>query len=419
MSHYESTFQGLTGPSKAGLALALILSAAMVAASPELRFSPPMPFDIPTAWLGQFQHDSLPQPNDILHMVTSTLSLRVGAMQDVITENAAKWHELLEARSFESQKILDLIDEKLTSDALRLQNFLTHFGTDMESIGTNMLKNGLSKLASVGKSMSTHSQQIQSEFSTHLEEFQARVMPPMEQGLEDIKAIQADFRKASDGTVLLDGSLLNSKLVVVRLQTFLEYQNDEIRRFGIEPALKANTDFWNSFDTEVIREHSVLKQTAEDVASHLESVTDATVRELVELKNIRVPELSRKALDLIGEENERMQEEAMRFQYQTLPSMVAKVDSLSNNANTVLSDSRLRLECAANEFSSTIAALKTELRSLIGHFTSQTRSHLEEWNISTNAGILEQKAVFSRLYHGVTARAANAFSAAAQMFQEK
>jgi hypothetical protein len=235
-----------------------------------------------------------------------------------------------------------------------------------------------------------------------------------------MKQIMVDFQKTSDDTLLREGPILKSKLEVVRQQAeaFLQYQNAEIRHLGIEPALKASADLWDSIESETIREYSIVKQTALDLASQITSVIYGKVHDMEEFKNTRVPEISQKAFDLFLEEKEFMQAEALSFQTETLSGMGTKIDSLSSTADSIISNSRLQLENGAKDFAEMInakyAALANDLRSWLDQFTSQVRSNLNEWKVSTDAGIMQQKLTYMQIYDTVNVKATTAIEAATE-----
>ena len=410
MSHFESSFQGLTGPTKAGMALAVLLSAAMVASSPELGGSSLTTLELPTAWLGQLQQDSIPlMMTEKLHTMAAALSPHVETTKAVLMESIAKGYDLLQVKS-----------TQLTSDALQAKTTLSQLGNDIAMKGASLLNIGLSKLTSFPGAFTNKAQQIQADLSSSLDEIRTVVVPTMEQGLEEINAMMKELRKVSDGPILRDGSIVKEWLEVARQNTesYLTYQNAEIRRLGTEPALRASVQFWDSFETETIREYSVVKQTAEDLVSQLTSVASAKAHTIEELKNVRVPEISQNALDLWAEKTEYVQAECLTFQSQTVPALAETMDSCSRELQAMLSASRVQVEYSVNDLVDTLTAKYAtgihELRCFMEQFISQVQSNLSVWRDSTLAGMEQQKLTYIQIYHNLNDKATAGVDAAMQ-----
>jgi hypothetical protein len=406
MSHFESSFRGLTGPTKAGLALAVMLSAAMVASSPELSVSSWTTLDLPTAWLGQVQQDPIPLITEKLHTMAAALSPQVETTKAVFMENIAKGY--------------DLFQTKFTVDALQAKTMLFQLGNNIATKGASLLDLGLSKLASFPEAFTDTAQQIQTDVSSSVDEFRVLVVPSMEQGLEDIKVMMNELRKVANGPTMRDGSLVKEWLEVARqnADSYLTYQNAEIRRLGIEPTVQASLQFWDSFETETLREYAVVKQTAEELASQLTSVAYAQANNMEEFKNIRIPEMSQTVAELWAGKTEYVQAELLTFQTETVPEMAKTVDSLSREAQTMLSASRLLVENSLNDFvdivSTKYAAGANELRSFIEQFISQVRSNLNVWKDSTLSGITQQKFTYIQIFDNLNAKATAGMDVAIQ-----
>jgi len=397
MSQYESSFRGLTGPSKAGLALAVMLSAAMVAASPELSVSS-FSLDPPATWLGSLQQDSIPLLTEKLDMMASTLSPQVQATQAAVMDNVAKGLDMLEAQSYEWQNSFQQLQAQT-------QTLISEMGNSISTQSSSWWSNGLSNLATFSKSFTGEAQQIPSQVASRMEEYRQLVVPSIEQGLKDMEATVSDLRASVEQTSLDD------KIALVREQTetYLAYQNREMVRLGIEPAMQAVSRFWDSFESEAIREFFVVKEASEDMVSQLTTATHSMVQDVQDFKDSRLPEMSQKAVHLLTEKQDYLHTEVSRFQGETLPALAKTVDSWQGEARGIISDYQMQLERAGTvlveKVTSTCLAVADDLRSMMEQFFSQARSNLIRWRDLTASGVAQQKLTYIQIYDSMNSKA--------------
>ena len=299
MSHYKSSFQGLTAPSQAGLFLSLLISLAMVASSPGVDTSF-LPLDLTSfthlidesslkefsaAWGPGISHDLLaadfsPKVDDMLQQargLSETLNLNAAvayqSIQDfvnTVSEKSMVWQDAL---SIESSKLqaqalstMDQWQEMVVSKMIEAQNA----AAEVSAKGADMMENALLQATTIRDAVAGSMAMVQNTLEGRVQEIQTSVATQFDQTSAQLQESMEEFRKAADEKMLREGPILKA-----------DFQS-QAQQF-VDPLVLARDELWKSCNLELDREYSVASQEMSQSISWLKTFWATKLAQLQEL----------------------------------------------------------------------------------------------------------------------------------------
>lgn len=424
MSHYESSFRGLSAPTQAGLALSVLLTAAMVAASPAIDTSilssewealgHLSSNGMPTSWLAHMQQDTLPLLNQKLDLVLSGLSPKAEAvlgqarlqsmnfqsnaaaatqqMQSFMSEQTVKlqgsFNEFLdiakaksvewqgvgtaETSRIEAQSLLMMqhLEAATTSRLAESQTVYKQTVNELTTKGSNMVESAMLQASIIQNAATSTAEHLQSAINAQAEDVKGIVLPKLEQAMAQTKESVSFFQKTVDETLLREGPMVR----------------DEIDRSVLSP-----------IRLEMKREADLLQASASTTSSHLQATWDTASAGFERI----ILTMSQNMVDFFADSKVALTDGSIHFRA-SLFTTGAKFQTELISKVTEARD--IDIPRASEE----IAILKENFFVKREEFQSQTLSAMEQFETAAASHIAEARSMYAQITEDATAKASKA-----------
>jgi len=403
MSHFESSFQGLTGPTQAGLALSVLISVAMVAACPAVDSSF-LPSDwnilsrltdvsflkehgLSAAWLTEVQQDLLP----VLSNKVQGLASELHDFIDTVSAKSATWQETFTSQT---SSTMQRLEATTTAQLADFHNAASQFRHDIGVKGATMVENALQQVSNVREMIASTTTNFQSTIDANLREFQAE----MKQTSTQMHESMDHFRRTADDNMIREGAIIKERVMAFKnqVENSLQSEMTSVGHRIVDPIIDANNAFWESFNLEVTRETTVAKQAVLDMSLQLE---ESWTLKSAELEKAIVPGLIRSTESFYMNAKESLSAELVQFQAVSV-NTVAKTREVIIPQVTEQFQSSIDLTCKA-----TLARM-SELQDTIATKTlvaqAQAISNLEHWKDLTFAQMATEQMALAQFCDTLT-----------------
>eukprot|EP00429_Kryptoperidinium_foliaceum_P006269 CAMPEP_0176024168 /NCGR_PEP_ID=MMETSP0120_2-20121206/11806_1 /TAXON_ID=160619 /ORGANISM="Kryptoperidinium foliaceum, Strain CCMP 1326" /LENGTH=804 /DNA_ID=CAMNT_0017357345 /DNA_START=39 /DNA_END=2453 /DNA_ORIENTATION=- len=393
---FESEYQGLTNPSKAGLALAVVIGAAMVAASPEMDYSSLVVPGLSASWLGSVQHDLGPIFQERLPLISTSLAQKAG---EVWREAGMKEADLLTQAAIATNKLQMTVAEnagRLQGNADDIASFTSSKAEAMKASAqelqdsfvrteSGLFAQGMAMAESLRETIATKAQQFQSMWGESVEQVKISFFDPMASKLTETKASFDTWQTNADEVMLREGEVIRDNMAAA-----LDAKRIEMENNIVVPAQEVWTRLQDSFIAEVARENSIAQSKLIEVESFLRdqrsdfeqwnTVLQSSVPEQLfrnyDVLISKVTEVRESVVPGIALSVERLSEWAL----QNTVDVLTKAESLPAKM----------MDAAEFHTGKSLAFITSQL----SHLSFRVESNLKEWQTFTDAQILEGKAEF-------------------------
>jgi hypothetical protein len=418
MSHFESPFKGLSAPSQAGLALSVLMTAAMVAASPSLDTSllssewglSHLADGMPTSWLAHIQEDALPVLNQKLDLVLSGLSPRAEAMLEqarlqsinfqsnaataaqqfgsVIGEQSVRMQgslnefiDIAKVKSGELQEILtaqasnieaqssSMMQRMEMATASRLADSQTIYeqaSNELTAKGSKLAEIAMVQASSIHTAASSSAAHLQSAITSQTEEIRNAVVPKLENAMAQSEQSLFSFQKHVDETLLKEGPVIR----------------DELDRYVLSP-----------IRLELTRETDLLKASALTTSSQLQAAWETTS---VEFESI-ILKMSQNVADFFTDSKVAFVDGTSWIE--------DSVESLSSKLQTdLIAKAKEIREAEIPQAKEAMAVLKENALAKSQDLQSQTLSAMEQFERAAASHVAEARSMYAQMSEDTMAR---------------
>lgn len=392
-------YRGLTAPTQAGLALSLLLCAAMVAASPAVDTTfLPSDWDLisslteisslnerglPAAWLADLSQDAFPIFNSKVNLLLSELSPPVDEILDLVhtaTLRSTEWHGDLIAH------VSSYMQNWETASA-EVQTVAAQVSDEISRTGSALVDNAIAQVFHLHDTISHAAMNLQRSVDSNLQEMQTVVLARMQQASAHLHNSLDDFKDAADESMIRQAGVLKGEAMILQNQAeiLMEKEMSNVRQLFVDPVIAANNAFWDSFNLEIAREAAIAKQAKFEMKSQFESAWNL---KSAELQNVLFPGVTRGIDAFCTSAKAGLQAD--------LVTLEAKFATTADDIrNTVLPNARQEFEMSFdNVLGSAGMGLQT-LQETIRSMTSSSQAHaisnLERWRATTDAQIAEDR----------------------------
>ncbi len=439
MSHFESSFHGLTTPTQAGLVLSILICAAMVATSPAIEvqlctfdgdlfnqlvdvsyleshgFSMPWFIDghqdMLSLWSNKVHllfSDPSPKVDMILeqaraqalniqsyaaitcqqmHKITTEHALSMQSsfkdLMDTVSEKSTEWQEIC---TMEASSILQQFEASVANQIVKALTAAAQFSDGITTKGSAMFENARLQASNAQGIISSTATNLQRTVDDNLREMRSQ----LEQTLAHMHESRDHFRMVADNRMIREAALLKDKSMSLQVeaQRFMDTEMSYVEHLFVNPLLVANTAFWETFNVEVARETTIVKQTVSEMTSKFQATSNQM---FAELKKVILPEATRGFEAFCFDMNVACTIELAKLQADFAKTATSIRDIEIPQAREAFRNS---FDSLSDKALAKTIQWKDTISSHASYSGAQAISNLERWEETTNAEIaLEQRSL--------------------------
>lgn len=422
MSHYESSFRGLTAPSQAGLVLSVLISLAMVVSSPavdtsfitsELASSTQLIDEssfkeFSAAWGADLSQDLLPTLINKLHILASDLSPKVDEMlqhareqtetwksgsalayqpfQDFLntaSEKSIAWQDTFSTESSKLQEqastTLDLWQTAVASKMMEAQSV----ATEVSAKGSRMVEDAFLQATTFRDAVVGSMTKVQHTLGETVHEIQTSVITQFDETSAQWHESMEEFRKTADEKMLREAPILKAESL--RLQSQF-----------VDPLVLACHELSKSFNVELDREYSVANELMLQSISQLQTFWEV---KLAQLQDLPWSEVSRDIQSWSTEMKTVLSETVVKLQTD-LASKATEIRDIE------IPGSQQALQLSLGNFYHSVDESIKELQATVSSATldaqEQAYSNLAMWKETTDAQLAADRVALTQFYDDLT-----------------